>query len=547
MSAVLPDRPRIDLVVVLVSLLTLPLFFNSLGNTYLWQDEAQTALLGRSVLAHGRPMVGDGAESLSAVRGKDKGIGGTYFQIAWLQAYVAAASLRIFGESSWSARFPFAVTGWLCIPLAAWAMRRAGATRAAARISAVLVALNVPFIIASRQARYYPLAAAFTLLTAGTYAALCDRGGYNRRRTIALSAAFATAASLLVASFDITAIGILPVIALHWVLVRPASGDRGSGAFWTAWGCACLVLAVWLAFSFTAASRHEQAGLGSLPARIRYGAFYYLGQIDAHMVPLPLFLTLGALWPRARAASGTKDAHDNFQAALLFALVALGGIAGATLSPHRFFRYILPVLPVVMGLLAVGLASIWSTGKSGKFVAVALVVALVSTNTLHVWSHAALALMARRSGVVTVRDRSIEHQIPLQRLLNEFRDPPRGPIAAAVDYLRDHAKPRDVIVTTYGDLPLKFHTGLVVYGGETGELPSSNVEVNWIWPRHLTVYDEVRAVAEWIRLELSKGGYQAVELPAVDRRWENREDPEEHIFSNPGPPGPRVVLYKAVE
>ena len=63
----------------LIALLSLPLFFYGLGATYLWQDEAQTALLGRSVLAHGVPMVGDGCREPVCVRGTDAGIGGDLF------------------------------------------------------------------------------------------------------------------------------------------------------------------------------------------------------------------------------------------------------------------------------------------------------------------------------------------------------------------------------------------------------------------------------------------------------------------------------------
>jgi hypothetical protein len=114
-----------------------------------------------------------------------------------------------------------------------------------------------------------------------------------------------------------------------------------------------------------------------------------------------------------------------------------------------------------------------------------------------------------------------------------------------VGYLQQHARARDVIVATYGDLPLKFHTKLRVYGGETGELPPPGIEPQWIWPRNLTVYADVRQVADWIGRELESGRYGRVELQAIDRRWENREDPEEHIFFNPGPPGPPVMLYRA--
>ena len=53
---------------------------------------------------------------------------------------------------------------------------------------------------------------------------------------------------------------------------------------------------------------------------------------------------------------------------------------------------------------------------------------------------------------------------------------------------------------------------------------------------------------EWVEQELAHGDLRAdSSCDAVDRRWENREDPDEHIFTNPGPPGPPVVLYRAAE
>ena len=538
--------PAFDLVVALIAIVVLPLFVYGLGNTYLWQDEAQTALLGRSVLIHGVPMVGEGAESLSAVRGKDAGVGGVYFQIAWLQAYVEAASFRLFGESSWSARLPFAIAGWLCIPLVAWAMRAAGATILAARIAALSVALSVPFIIVSRQARYYAMTAAIVLVTTGTYAALARTVKSPRRRTQATipAFAFALAASVLVVSFDITAIGVLGAIACHWLLITQSDDSRWNARFWLAWTLPCLVLAVWLAASFTAASRTENAGLTAIPGRLRYSASYYLGQINAHIVPLPVLLLL-ALLRGVPAADRNADVNDSRRAVGLLTAVALGGLAGTLLSPHRFFRYIVPIFPVVLALSAIGIAALWTRGPRMRVSAAILLAALVSTNVLFVWSHAALEGIARATGWVTVRERVFETRIPMADFFSELRDPPRGPVAAAIEYLQQHAGPRDVVVAAYDDLPLKFHTKLRVYGGETGEVPPPDVVPQWIWPRNLKVYAEVRPVTDWIGRELESGKYGRVELQAIDRRWENREDPETHIFFNPGPPGPPVVLYKA--
>ena len=536
----LAARPtsRPDLIVALITLLTAPLFLAGLGNTYLWQDEAQTALLARSVLKYGVPMVGQGAASLSAVMGTDAGVGGIYFQVSWLQAYLTAASFTVFGESTWAARIPFAVAGWLCVPLAAWTVRQAGASRSAAKLAALLIALNVPFIVSSRQARYYALTSALVLLVTGTYAALA-------RKTAPRFVAFTAGACLLVLSFDVTAIGVLGALALHKVITSRSDETGFDRGFWMAWGVAFLLLIGWLALSFTAASRQSHSGFSVLINRFRYGSSYYVGQMNAHVLPLPVLLTLGLLWDR-----GTTEDREHVAcryAAGLLSIVAVGGICGAMLSPFRFFRYAVPVIPIVLALGAIGLTALAAGGRLRQVLATAIVVALVTSTAPFVWSHALMASMARASGLVSVRGRTHEYRLPLAQLVGELRDPPRGPIAATVEYLRKHARPNDVVVTSYGELPLKFHTQLTVYGGETAQLPPADVAADWLWPRRLGSYREVRASEDWIDKELSSSTYVSIELPVVDRRWENREDPEEHIFSNPGPDGPRVVLYRAAE
>jgi hypothetical protein len=524
-----------DIIIALIAIVSLPFFVVGLGDTYLWQDEAQTALLGRSVARYGVPMVGSGAESLSAHMGADAGIHGIYLHISWLQAYVAAASFRMFGESTWSARIPFALTGWLCVPLVAWVVRRAGGTAWAARLAALLTATSVPFIVCARQSRYYALTAALTLLTAGAYAVLLRRtadGGSLRGS----STAFGAAATLLVLSFDVTAIGVLGAIAFHWAIFERRL--RRSAPFWIAWGAVCAVLLGWIAISLSAPMRHTNSSLSAIPRRIWIGTLYYLGQIDSHVLPLPVTAVAVALGLGRRTRATT----------LLLAAIALGGLGGAMLSPVRFFRYAIPVVPVLFAIAAIGLAALGERARWGKVVAAVIVLALISSTAPFVLSHQLSSTVARASGVIRVRDRSIGYRVPIMDLARELRDPPRGPVAAVVEYLRTHAKPGDVLVTTYEELPLKFHTALDVYGGETAQLPADGVKPDWIWPRHrTTIYVAERPAIEWVERQLARGGYQRIELDAVDRRWENREDPEEHIFSNPGPPGPRVVLYKATE
>ncbi|MEO5740906.1 MAG: hypothetical protein ABIS29_09970 [Vicinamibacterales bacterium] len=525
-----------DAIVALIAVLSLPLFTFGLGDTYLWQDEAQTALLGRSVLRYGVPVVGSGSESLSAHMGADAGFRGIYLHISWLQAYVEAASFGLFGESSWSARLPFAIAGALCVPLVAWFVRRAGATVTAARLAALLTATSVPFIVCARQARYYALTAALTLVVAGTYATLVQRAAHGRSLRGA-SLAFGAAATLLVLSFDITAIGILAAIAVHWLVCVNRSARRAA-PFWIAWGASSVVLAGWTVISLSAPMRNTNASITAIPGRIWIGTLYYAGQIDSHILPLPLVALTIALGIGRRTRPAT----------MILAAIAIGATGGAMLSPVRFFRYVIPAVPIIFGLAAIGLAALAERSRWGKVLAAIVVIAMIGTSAPFAMSHRISSTLAKATGVIRVRDRAIAYRVPLADMVRELRDPPKGPIAATVEYLRQHAKPGDVLVTTYEELPLKFHTTLEVYGGETGQLPALGVRPAWIWQRHrTTLYPAERPAVEWVGRELAGGLYRRVELNAVDRRWENREDPEQHIFSNPGPDGPRVVLYRAAE
>src|SRR5712691_6910681 len=87
----------------------------NLGSPRLWQDEAETALLGRNITKFGVPRVWDG-ENLVAqfyVLDFDRHL---LFQKSWLPPYLVAASFTLFGESTTTARLPFA----LCGPLVVW-------------------------------------------------------------------------------------------------------------------------------------------------------------------------------------------------------------------------------------------------------------------------------------------------------------------------------------------------------------------------------------------------------------------------------------------
>src|SRR5438874_10579034 len=112
-TATAPDSVTAAAVaVVLVSAL---LIFFSLDTRILWIDEAETALLGRSILVHGVPTAFDGRNIISQEVGREYGSDYVWRWTPWLDKYVAAAAFAVLGESTFSARFPFALLGLVCV------------------------------------------------------------------------------------------------------------------------------------------------------------------------------------------------------------------------------------------------------------------------------------------------------------------------------------------------------------------------------------------------------------------------------------------------
>src|SRR5437660_389384 len=99
---------------LLVVLASLVLFLN-LGRDILWEDEGDTAVLASSILKYGVPRAWDGVTFTDADKGDRVNERLIMVSHPWIQYYVTAASFLIFGETTFAARFPFALAGVLTL------------------------------------------------------------------------------------------------------------------------------------------------------------------------------------------------------------------------------------------------------------------------------------------------------------------------------------------------------------------------------------------------------------------------------------------------
>jgi len=529
-----------------VPLLVMPLYFYGLGDTYLWQDEAHTALLGRHTVRYGLPMVGEGHESASALSGDDAGAGGVFLHIPPLQAYACAASFVIFGESSWSARLPFALAGWLCVLLLPWACG-SGVPPGAKLWAQLVLGLHVPFLLHVRQCRYYGLAALLAVLALGAGLRIFE-GGTRSGRSPGLVILLTLSLVGLGLTFEFpwaAAMGTLALALLTVLLQRGLSQLKAYRGFVAALVISFLVELAWVTLASTAPSRQRAPGSNFNPD-FPDVPWYYFGFLNGYGVPVFWSLALAAVWltlggfrrllARSRGAQGRTAATIGLTWAGYYGLFVLLSCVACTFTRNAFPRYIVPALPGAV-LATVLLLHRVATSLPAGMLRVLLIAVLVLVTASGQWSfrvnrRAPLwpweGWIESRTGVPWSR----RNEVNLVSYLRELTHPPRGPVAAVVEYLSGHARPGDSIVAEYSEKPLKFHTRLKVYGGETGEYPPEPPE--WIWIRPFRrLWREVKETREWIQSHTDPEEYEEIILPGVvDSQWENRPHPKWHVFED---------------
>lgn len=144
--------------IILLIMASLLILVN-LGDTYLYIDEANTGALAKNILKFGYPKVYDGKNFFSPFSAQSISKDMAWLEQPWLQYYIVALSLKIFGINSFAARLPLAVCGIASVYTTyLLALRLNNNSKKIALFSAAVMVLSVPFLVFSRYCRYYTLA-----------------------------------------------------------------------------------------------------------------------------------------------------------------------------------------------------------------------------------------------------------------------------------------------------------------------------------------------------------------------------------------------------
>lgn len=564
---------------MLALILTAVFLFVNLGDRALWEDEAQTALLGRQVAQFGYPYFPSTINRPSdRIAGDDFNDAGVFVWNTWLPYYLVAGSFLAFGDSELSARLPFALFGllslWLYMRLCAEIFPR----RPVARFTAVIMFIVcVPLLLHMRQARYYSLTTFGTMWMVLGYLML-TKG--EKRGVIHVSlagivlfysfyvVAFLNLAGLWVHAwwrerhpeikrqlfFASVAIGIaaLPFIVYSQPWVRPPGSAAGIPftamrvfrflwvyLFWL--DGFVFPLGVLAAAGFLIDRRCGLAGLASYAVFLA-GASLYSPLLQVTMLLLVAAAFALAVFLALRGVMSGKqgEGHTFWPLALVFIILYV--IAMAVVAPSPFYRYLVPVIPLA---LPIGAAIIGAISRKSGVAGVILLLLVVFSNLLS-------ALPLQLAALILSPNKNVESEFSalprgvwrwtklrtdLIAFVGEISHHIPDPEEEIVNFIKKTRAKAGTIKASYGDIPLMYYLPDMKI---TPRLDSDGGVPDFIIVR--TSYPLWQN--DNFRQSVANIEYSPVSIPALDLPWSNNPDPLYHNFGKYPNASPLVVYVR---
>jgi len=538
---------------LLVLSLAIIFIFVNLGDIDLWQDEAETALLGRSILENGIPKAWDGKNLLSSLNGADFNEDFVWTWHPWAQAYLVALSFSLLGESNFSARLPFAIAGFLTVFFLYLFSYQTTGDRKISLLSSFLLTISLQYILYSRQCRYYSLLALFTVLILYSFYKLPGKGGVI---LFVLSSALLFHSNFL--PFFPTLFGLL--IFLIFV-----NRDRKKiKSFLLSVIIIGLLTMPWLIYAKGFSQGIKAFGKGSGESFI-VQEFELLKIVNESVFPL-IFLLFGIIF-LFKVTTKYKELYQLLLIILLSNLLFLPYIS--YFQKWIGMRYAVGLIPLFCFFSALIIGRI---AEYKRWTSYLIFFTLISTNILNnfpVFIFRALNPMLTKDENSRSLKRELKEMLLWKKnyfdFFHELTHHYEGPVEGIVRFLNKYGKQGQMVLTNYESASILFYTNLnmaYVISNKPefyNSIPSKRYnpaldkklpdyvytlkKVDWIIPRS-NYKNRLFNLPEVLETMKSKGfKIKRYEIDSPDLPWNNRSDIRYHKFRSVKD-YPKVVIYK---
>ncbi len=568
------NQLRLHWPLAVVAVIGAVFIFANLGSDYLWEDEGDTAALASNILKFGVPKAWDGAAFLDSDHGARLNRDLVMVTHPWIQYYLTAASFLIFGQNTFAARFPFALAGWMSILLVYLFLWRLLGNRRTAFSAAALLVFSVQFLLYARQCRYCALN---LLLIVWVF------WSFFKMKSARHCMLFILASVCL---FHTHPYGLAPVVALGALslIYRPFATQRR----WVLFAAPAIALLTlpWLALSSLSSSGSAlNTTAAQSPAEFieRCAQAFIECTSVTPLVGSALILLVSALWVRAKKSASRKETTNtetiplenapefletNEMSILLsvFATILLYALATAiTQSSDSLWlagmRYASAVLPLAAMAAAIIIVKA-SRGNALIWLSLLFVFAFTKLAQLTPW------VSGNPGGLIHFGKYSVGAHVPAKivdrffgtGLLIYVRDLWRenpGTVAKSCKFLRENAKPGDVLIVNYGMEPTHFYTRLPQAMGILRQYPVYQRARDLGLPEYVFGVDHARwivwrsawetgpgyAIDDVLREISERGGRITTVMEMEETVWENREDIHFHRFADGSYLFPRTQTF----
>lgn len=483
--------------------------------------------------------------------------------------------MYFFGETTFAARFPFALLGIISIYLSYILLCSWGQSQRRALLAVFLLVCNVPFILLMRQCRYYAPALVFTLITLIGYDLLVKHKKHGVLMTIIGLVG-------LYHSFYVFFFIMILVLGLHWLFFT-RKNIALKQLLLVASSTMAFTLPFFLYFKEWSRNFDYSHGYSSIA---KFSSSLHTNFLFINNFNIPLILVFIAAIITLREKQGLKKTFlvvvvclmtlisfafpeelpmriifligfisliihfyhavyrktdidtKHYWHSLVFGLISISLLIYSAVSLISYYRYLITLLPIFCFFVAIITEII--TKKRPVFM-ILLLFLLVTTNLIHL---ASIRLFKDPSSLTQYLSPSVvaknalgqkfdykplpmclndRTRYPLFDYLFELAHEYQGPNEAIVAYLDDKISPESLIKAHYEDFTLMFYLDARFSGPvdkKTTDIPDFIV----IRPK-----DYVLHAPEMLE-GIKKSTYKQVILPAVNLPWNNRPSPLYHHF-----------------